>query len=79
MKKLIITALVFVFAVSCHPEKQEYSQKIIGTWTIEKHDDQTSEKPVLPYTNDDPEIMVFEKDGTYTNKNGFFKFHVIRQ
>lgn len=74
MKKLIITALVFVFAVSCHPEKQEYSQKIIGTWTIEKHDDQTSEKPVLLYTNDDPEIMVFEKDGTYTNRNGFFKF-----
>ncbi len=69
----MIITLVCVFAVSCHPEK-EYSQKITGTWAIEKHDDENSQKPVLPFTNGDPEIMVFEKDGTYINKSGFFKF-----
>lgn len=43
-------------------------------WAIEKHDDENSKEPVLPLTNRDPEIMVFEKDGTYINKNGFFTF-----
>ncbi|WP_294290607.1 DUF6438 domain-containing protein [uncultured Chryseobacterium sp.] len=74
MKKLIITTLIGVFAVSCHPEKQEYLQKIIGTWIIEKDDKQNPEEPILPFTNDDPQVLIFGKDGTYTNKNGFFKF-----
>ncbi|WP_294284983.1 DUF6438 domain-containing protein [uncultured Chryseobacterium sp.] len=74
MKKLIITILIGVFAVYCHPEKQEYSQKIIGTWIIENDDNQNPAEPILPFTNDDPQVLIFGKDGTYINKNGFFKF-----
>lgn len=49
-------------------------KKIIGTWIIENDDKQNPEEPTLPFTNDDPQVLIFGKNGTYINRNGFFKF-----
>ncbi|MFC5875563.1 DUF6438 domain-containing protein [Chryseobacterium arachidis] len=61
--------LLILFTVSCNSSKK---QNIVGEWILEEKKDQETDEPPMPFARD-PQIFIFNQDGTYINKNGYFK------
>ncbi|MCJ8153560.1 DUF6438 domain-containing protein [Chryseobacterium sp. SSA4.19] len=72
MKKLNLIIIAFFFITACHSEKTEYSKEIVGEWAVER-DEKNEERPISPF-KEDPQLIIFEEDGTYIDKKGFYKF-----
>ncbi|MCS4303894.1 DUF6438 domain-containing protein [Chryseobacterium sp. BIGb0232] len=71
MKKLIPFILLTLLISSCNSfDKKD----LLGEWTIEeKEEKKQDDQPPVPFQRD-PQIIVFNNDGTYIYKNGMFNF-----
>ncbi len=59
---------------SCTSEKEnQYKQDILGEWVFTETKSKNSDEPPSPFIFDAPNFIC-QKDGTYINRNGFFKF-----
>ncbi|SHL50709.1 hypothetical protein SAMN05444360_102131 [Chryseobacterium carnipullorum] len=72
MKSIRYCFLLMLITISCTSEK-ENKKNIVGEWIFTEIKIENSiEEPPVPFLLDPPNI-IFCADGTYINKNGFFK------
>lgn len=71
MKKLSLFLLLILILSSCNSfDKKD----LVGEWTIEEKEEKKQyDQPPVPFQRD-PQIIVFNNDGTYIYKNGMFNF-----
>lgn len=71
-KNIGYCSLLILIVICCSTEKQN-KKNILGEWMFTEIKNKDSHrKPPAPFLRD-PHTIIFYEDGTYINKNGFFK------